>query len=129
MNLQVLPPMEHTFSIKVTGSETGQIFEGSFTYKRPNLRTRTNIDKQKAILDGGIPNLDEETKLFHEILSKLKYTIINAPEWWVKSDGGLDLYDLNVVLEINAKTNQFEKDWREKVYLGENKNESAGESK
>lgn len=129
MNLQVLPPMECTFSIKVTGSETGQLFEGAFTYKRPNLRTRTNIDKQKAILDAGIPNLDEETKLFHEILSKLKYTIINAPDWWVKSDGGLDLYDLNVVLEINAKTNEFEKEWKDKVYLGEKKNEPAGESK
>lgn len=129
MNLQVLPKMESTFTIKVIGSETGQIFEGSFTYKRPNLRTRTNIDKQKAILDGGIPNLDEETKLFHEILSKLKYTIINAPEWWTKSDGGLDLYDLNVVLEINAKTNEFESQWKEQVYMGVKKDEPAGESK
>jgi hypothetical protein len=108
--------MEHTFTIKVEGSETRQIFEGTFKYKRPNIRIRSEIDKTKALLDGGLQNLDQDTQLLHGILSRLKHTLVDSPEWWKKTDYGYELYDLNVILEISKECNKFDSDWMDSVW-------------
>lgn len=116
MSISVLPSMEHTFTIKVEGSETRQIFEGTFKYKRPNIRIRSEIDKTKALLDGGLQNLDQDTQLLHGILSRLKHTLVDSPEWWKKTDYGYELYDLNVILEISKECNKFDSDWMDSVW-------------
>lgn len=119
MSIKALPSMEHSFQIKVKGSETGQSFEGSFTYRRPNLRTKSEISKTAAILDGGLKNLDEDTQLLHGILARLKHTISASPEWWSKADFGFELYDVNVILEVYRACDEFEKKWIDQVWKGE----------
>jgi hypothetical protein len=128
MSISVLPSMEHTFTIKVKGSETAQVFDGTFRYKRPNIRLRSEIDKTKAILDGGLLNLDENTQLLHGVLARLKHTIIESPDWWKKSDYGYELFDLNVILEISKECNKFDNEWMDKVWA-EPKTEEAKEVK
>lgn len=117
MSIRALPSMEHTFSIKVKGTETGELFEGTFTYRRPNLRTKSEISKTAAMLDGGLKNLDEDTRLLHNILATLKHTLTKSPEWWEKSDFGFELYDVNVILEVYRACNEFEKKWFDSVWL------------
>lgn len=121
MSIKSLPPMEHTFSIKTKGSDTGQMFEGTFTYKRPNLRSKSDISKEKSRLNADFKNIEEDTAFLHSILATLKYTIINAPEWWVKSDLGFELYDLNVVLDVYKACQDFETKWRSEVWSEEEK--------
>ena len=116
MSLKVLPSMEHSFTIDIKGSETGQQYDGTFTYKRPNLRVKSEISKTAARLDGGMTNLDDDTKFLHSILATLKHTLIKSPEWWEKADYGFELYDLNVIFDIYKCCSDFEKDWFNRVW-------------
>ena len=119
MPIKALPSMEHTFTLSVKGSETGRHFDGTFKYKRPNIRTQAEIAKTAAILDGGLANLDEDTKFLNAMLARLKHTIIEHPEWWAKEDYGYELYDVNVLFELYKECDKFEKDWFEKVWSEE----------
>lgn len=129
MSIQALPSMEHAFTINVKGSDTGQIFDGTFVYKRPTLRKNSEISKTAALLNGGINGLDEDTKLLHEVLATLKHTIVKFPEWWEKSDFGYELYDANVVFDIYKECNKFESEFRDKVWGVESKKEEPKEDK
>jgi hypothetical protein len=129
MSIKILPSMEHTFTLAaVKGSETAQIFEGTFTYKRPNLRTRSSIAKTAAMLNEDLKNLDEDIKFLHDVLANLKHTLIKVPQWWTDSDCGYELYDTNVVLDIYAECRKFENNWFESVWV-EEKKETKKESK
>lgn len=125
MSITALPSMEHTFTVKIEGNDTKQIWEGTFCYKRPNIRIETEIDKTAAILNGGIPGLTEDTVFLHEVLATLKHTLIKYPEWFEKSDYGYELHDSNVIFELYKETRKFEKDWRDKVWLEETPEEEA----
>lgn len=128
MDMKALPSMEHTFPIKVKGSNTGLLYEGTFTYRRPNIRVESEIAKTAAILDGGLKTLDADVKDFHFILAHLKHTLTNFPEWWKDSDCGYELYDSNVVTFIDNKCQEFETNWKKKVFTQEEENESEGKS-
>lgn len=117
MSIKSMPSMEHTFLVKIKGSDTGQLWEGSFTYKRPNIRIETQIDKTKAILDGGIPGLSADTQFLHEVLSTLKHTLIDYPKWFEDSDFGYELYDANVIFDIFKQIKTFEKEWKDNIYI------------
>lgn len=127
--IKALPSMEHVFTVQIKGTDTGQVFDGSFTYKRPNIRKNSDIDKTAAFLDGGIQGLDDDTKLLHRILAVLKHTLIKYPKWWTDSDFGYELYDSNVILEIYQECMKFENDWKDKVYGEIEKSEAKAEEK
>lgn len=105
----VLPPQEHTFTIQVTGIRSGQTFEGSFTYARPTLGTNIQIGKTKAFITGGLP-VDPDTDAVVEMLSTLRHTLVNYPDWWKDSEFGSKMQDLNVLFEIMSHCNKFEND-------------------
>lgn len=124
MSIKTLPSMEHVFTVDLKGEETGKVFEGTFTYKRPNLRVQSQIAKTTAVLDGGIANLDPDTKLIHNILATLKHTLIEYPKWWEETDYGYELYDVNIPIEIYKNIKEFEKDWMDKVWSEEEESET-----
>lgn len=111
-----LPSMNHVFTIDLKGSETGRQFQGTFTYKRPNIRMQSEIAKTAAVLNGGIQGVDEDTIFLHGILATLKHTLIESPDWWKKEDYGYELYDMNVILEIYKSIKKFEEEWMNKVW-------------
>lgn len=123
MSIKALPPMTHTFTLKVTGENTARVYEGTFNYKRPNIRVDSEIAKTKAMLDGGLANLDEDTQYFHKIHSILRHTLTEVPDWFKECNYGLDLYDYNISLEIYKEINKFEKEWQEKVWKSDEKKE------
>jgi len=108
--------MEHTFTIDLVGTDTRQPFQGSFTYKRPTIGKRSEIDKTISRMNAGVVSLDEDTKLLHKMLSVLRHTLVAAPDWWAKSDAGVNLYDINVVIEIYLEVQKFEDEWTKKVW-------------
>lgn len=119
------PKFEHTFSIKVKGVESKELFEGPFVYKHPNIRMDCEISKTKAMLDGGIANLDLDTQETHRVLATLKHTLIEYPKWWEDCDFGYELYDANVISKIYNETLEFEKKLKKELY-GEFINETEG---
>ena len=126
--IKALPSMESTFTVSIKGIETAQQFDGTFTYKRPNLRVKSEIAKTTAILDSGLKNLDEDTKFLHNILATLKHTIIKSPDWWDKADFGFELYDVNVVFEVYKACSDFEQKWVSEVWM-DKKEEPAKQAK
>lgn len=116
MSIKSLPSMEHVFTVDIKGSETGQQFQGTFKYKRPNIRIQSEIAKTSAMLDGGLSNIDKDTKFLHSVLATLQHTLIDVPEWWQKADSGYELYDHNVIFDIYTHCNKFEKKWFDEVW-------------
>jgi len=123
MSIKALPPMEHTFHIDIKGSNTGQKWDGNFTYKRPNLRAQSEIAKTAARLNEDLKNIDESMAFLHNVLASLRHSIVESPEWWKQSDYGFELYDTNVVLDIYKACQEFEDEWFAKVWGDEDKKE------
>lgn len=121
MSIATLPSMEKTFTIDVKGSDTGQQFQGTFTYKRPNFRARSNAAKLAARLNEDLKNIDDDTKFMHNVLADLRFSLIETPEWWQQSDFGLNLYDTNVILDIYRVCVEFENAWTEQVWGNQEK--------
>jgi len=116
MSIKALPSMEFTFTVELKGTETGKAYSGTFTYKRPNLRSKSDIAKMKARLNEDLRNLDEDTSFVHGIISNLRHTLQKYPEWWLECDFGYELYDVNVILDIYKECRKFEDDWFEAVW-------------
>lgn len=125
---KTLPAMESTFTIDVEGTETRQKFQGTFVYRKPNLRVKSEIARTLALLNGGMSNLDEDAVLLHNVLATLKHTLVESPEWWKKADFGFELYDLNVVFEIYKSCSEFEAKWMKQVWADESKESSSKEA-
>lgn len=125
MSITQLPSMEFILTINIKGSDTGTMWDGTFKYKRPNRRIKSEIAKTTAMLNGGIVGLDEDTMFFHEILATLKHTLVEYPQWWKDKDYGYELHDDNVAVEIYAKTQEFEKKWKDQVWTVEAKPEET----
>lgn len=111
-----LPSMQHLFEIDVKGEDSGQTFRGEFVYKRPSLGVKTKIDIEFAKLKKGATDLNADTNLLLYMIAFLKNTIVEAPKWFLDSNGGLDLYDAEVVTCIYLKTVEFEAEWRKSVF-------------
>ena len=116
MSFSTLPAMEHSFSINTEGTDTKQRFTGNFTYKRPNIRLKSDISKMTARLNEDLQNLDEDVAFLHFVLSTLRYTLTNMPDWWKEADYGMDLYDTNVILDIYKAVRKFETSYFEELY-------------
>src|SRR3990172_773281 len=129
MKKYTLPQMDHVFSIQAVGEETGINWVGDFTYRRPTLWERSQIDVMRARLNGDMTTLDQNVATFNEAIAHLRYTLKESPEWWKEADAGGALYDANIVSIIYNKCMEFEKKWLEKLYSGKaeaveaNKNE------
>lgn len=121
MSISTLPSMETTFTLNLKGTDTAKQYDGSFTYRRPNRRAKSEAAKLTARLNEDLKNLDEDTKFVHEVLGTLRFTLVESPEWWAKEDYGLNLYDENVIFEIYKVCMKFEREWTEKVWGNQEK--------
>lgn len=112
-----LPDMTHAFSIEEEGMLTRQMFRGDFKSKIPDAKTRAMIAKHKVMLNGGFEkDLDLGTKLLHQMVSYLRYTLTEFPKWWKDADLGYALYDVNVIEKVYDEVLAFEKTWYESIW-------------
>jgi len=110
-----LPVMEHTFEVNLKGKMTGQIFKGPFTYKRLDIGSQGKAAVLKTRLNGDLSNIDAETDLLHEMISWLRYGLIEFPDWWRDTGYGTELYDINIIEHLYKEVTKFEKNWVEKI--------------
>lgn len=114
---KTIPNRDHEFTIKVVGDLTKESYEGEFQCKIPNLKTQSLIAKTKAFYNAGFDvTLDVSIKNLHHMVAYCKHTITKAPEWFLASDYGYDLYDENVLTEIYLKIVEHEEKWLESVW-------------
>ena len=111
-----LPPMQTVLEIDVVGEDDGRQYKGEFVYKRPTLRDKATIAINFAKLKKDATDLNEDVALLLYMSAHLKTTIIEAPQWFLDSNGGLDLYSANILTEIYMKTVAFENDWHKLVF-------------
>lgn len=129
--IKTLPSMEHTFTIDVLGSETKQRYTGTFTYKRPNLKLKSEIAKMTARLNEDLKSLDSDMAFIHQVLATLRYTLQagDNAEWWIKNDYGYALFDVNVILDIYKECQKFEDKWFNEVWAEPEKAEEKKKPK
>ena len=125
--MKTLPSDEKTFTVKIVGEKTGRVYEGSFTFKLPDLMTETKIDKLNARLSEGL-DLSVDIALLHDILSYLTYTLVDAPAWWSEELVDLKTRDFNVYTELRKLCIEFEKSWNDEVW-GDRGEDSTKKSK
>ena len=117
-SMSQLPDNEKSFDIEIEeGDTTRQHWVGKFTTKCVlNLRERSAADLLQKRMNDGMQTLEEETLIYHLIIAQLEARLTEAPEWWIATENGRELKDLNVLYEIYAKCMEAERDWREKVW-------------
>lgn len=107
-----MPSMEYQFEINVVGNETQERYVGEFKYKRPNLGIRRQIKIMEDQLNNGSDTLDDEVRAINMMVSWLHFTLLEHPKWW---NGGLDMYDANILEDIYMKILDFERKFKEKI--------------
>lgn len=113
-----LPDMNYSFNVSIVGKETSIPWNGKFTYKRPTISERGQIEAMACRLNNDLISIDSDVMAIHRALSHLRFTLKEFPDWWRDSDFGGALYDTNVIIEIYKKVIDFEDSWREKVLSG-----------
>lgn len=94
---------QEDFSITETGDVSGREYVGIFTVKtRLSHMDRFRQDQIKRSLLGGTNPNDAGNIAMNmaEAFSQLSIRIINAPDWFSSSNGGVDLPDYNVITSI-----------------------------
>jgi hypothetical protein len=82
----------------------------------PSIRQKADICVLETRLNQDLMSLDPLIKAYHNTVAQCKYRIIAAPKWWIESDDGQDLLDLNVITEVWKQCRQAEREWLEKVW-------------
>lgn len=111
--------MEHTFTTSIKGSKTGRVYDGTFTFLIPTLKTESNIEKTKIRLNEGLA-VSEDIDFLHEMVAYLAHTFTDAPDWWKTSAVQLEIRDMNVYTSLYQETSKFQKEWRDKVWADDN---------
>lgn len=112
-----LPENSKRFKISVRGETSNKQWDGEFeAVCMPTLRQKADASVMEARLNGDLESIDGATRLYHQMVSQLSFRLIAAPDWWLNSNGGQDLQDLNVVFEVYKQCAEAEREWREKVW-------------
>lgn len=111
-----IPKNEATFTIEHEGETTGQKYEGKFTVRTAlNMLQKHNLELEKTRLLADYSNPTDGLAGIALILSNLRVKIVDAPEWWKQSNGGLDVMDEDVLVLLYRKIVEKELEWREAV--------------
>lgn len=100
------------FSISIIGNVTGEKWIGDFQVKKHlSLRDFLTRDKLRKEYLGERPqDASQEALNIAVAFSELGVRVVDAPPWWNGSNGGLDLKDGNVIMEILTKAIDAEKE-------------------
>lgn len=112
-----LPENTKQFTVSVEGETTGKRWEGKFeTVCMPTLRQKASAKVMEAQLNQDLINIDDSTRLYHSMIAQLAFRLQAAPDWWLASENGQNLQDLNVIFEVFSECAKAEREWREKVW-------------
>jgi hypothetical protein len=94
-----LPKNEKTFSVDLTGEDTGQKYTGEFTVRCVlNMSGKHQLELEKTRLMADYANPSRGLAGIAISLATIRARIVKAPEWWAETDAGAEILDENVVL-------------------------------
>lgn len=110
-----LPATETVFDFDFT-SELEKRYEGRFTVRcLLNMRQKHALELEKTRLLGNYANPTDELAGISIIIATLRGRIIDAPEWWKQSDGGMNFVEFDVLTALYNKVMNAEVEWRAKL--------------
>lgn len=90
-----------TITIDAVGDTTGEKYTGSFTVRLfLTPRQKLEISKIRNSIAPGITDSRTSDWQRAEVMAQLMVRVEKAPKWWENSDGGADLVDENVVVDV-----------------------------
>ena len=110
-----LPNKEKTFQFDHT-SELGNKYEGSFTIVcslNTGQRHRLELEKSKLLCDQVNPT--DGLLGLAVILSFLRVHIIDSPDWWKRSGGGLTIEDEDALVALYNKAKETVETWKKEI--------------
>lgn len=111
-----LPKNEATFILDEIGETTGNKYEGKFTVLCAlNMAKKHQLELEKTRLLADFANPTDGLAGIAIILANLRTKIVDAPEWWKQSGGGLDIMDEDILLKVYNKIKDKEVEWREAI--------------
>jgi hypothetical protein len=111
-----LPKNESVFDIQVEGDTTFKKYEGQFTVRCVlSMGQKHGMELEKTRLLGNHANPSEELLGLAIIFANLRAKVIDGPEWWKQSNGGVTIKDENVLVELYNQVEKAENEWRSKV--------------
>jgi hypothetical protein len=111
-----LPKNERTFDLNAIGEVTQKEYDGQFTVLCvPSMRDRRDIEIEKGRLAADMSNPTDSLLGLAIILANIRIRILDAPNWWTQSMGGLDIQDENVLVALYEKVMEAEDLWRKDV--------------
>ena len=109
-----LPSKTSVFDFTHEGELTGKKYEGQFTVIAAlNMGQRHALEMEKTRLLGNYLNPTDALAGMAIILGNLRTKIIDSPEWWRQSNGGLEIMDEDVLVALHNKIKEVEAKWRE----------------
>jgi hypothetical protein len=115
---------EYTFPVKIVGERSKKTYEGNFTVKCVlNYQEQINVGLLIDEYNRGSRTVPEATFRMNRALAELDIRILvdertgnqKAPSWWRDSNGGRELIDKNVVLELFLKALDAETDFDKRI--------------
>lgn len=111
-----LPKNEAVFEIDIQGDTTLKQYQGQFTCRCIlTMGQKHTMELEKSRLLGSYNNPTLELQGIARILAELRAKLTDAPEWWKQSQGGTNLSDENLLVELYTKVEKAEQEWRQKV--------------
>lgn len=105
-----------TVNIHIIGDRTGNVYTGEVTIRK-FLSHRQMLQKDQLLreyLKGDNVQISGQVARADQ-LSTCQTGIEKAPDWWKESNGGLDLYDDNVLVELFEQVFKVQKEAEDAV--------------
>ena len=111
-----LPKNERTFDFNAVGDNFGKAYNGTFTVRCVlNIFERRLLELEKSKLRSDIVNPTPDLIALTTILANLRLRVKEAPEWWKQSNGGDNMEEENVLVELFDKVMEQETLWRKNL--------------
>lgn len=93
-------------SVSTTGTRTGKPYQGKLTVKTVLSRREAFLadERRRFILGGNAASAPPALQGEAYMLGLLYVRIVDGPDWWKNSDGGLELEDENIIGELYKLT-------------------------
>lgn len=95
-----------TFTISVDGERTGEKYKGEFACKilLSHSDQLARDARRRQLLGGSSPDAAFPRPASQaDMFAELHVRVLQAPKWWDGSNGGLDLFDDAVLLEVHKQ--------------------------
>jgi hypothetical protein len=98
------------------GADTNFHYCGTFTVKALlNIGEKAAVEVQKSVIKSELSNASTTLEAYANILSNLRVRIIDAPDWWKSSRGGMTIDDEDALIELFELVMKQEDEWRAEV--------------